>query len=507
MDQETQASLQEYRQRWAADLNELRQNGLMDEGAFLSFARDRGVSVAGVVTGEPGEYHRRGWLPGDGSNAGDKPLFHPFRFYALDRLVRCEETMAALKRHCPGFQDDDDLCARSATWNEVVDLAVLLEPIYWPLIADKMVFGGGSPPHEIKARFDAYHQKVIGLLKALDSDHWKALHAQLRRDTASLDDNPDLYVLLRVSKWDQREKLKGLISGALWMRHMAEVIRRGFEEAQQVQWPEEYESFAEWFPTGLKLTFGSERPLDDVLGTKPYVAYNFGLFTGSLVRWYVEGETEYSAIFQILKDPAKLGIETVNLQGVLAKERDNIALKLGHWLEEDKTLRRFSIISFDLDVSANSKTIERQVTNASIVGYIAAHKPDFEIANFTPAELGEIAAGIDESHGFSGAPLRNAPWTGVKTGGEFEARYRKLTVSKRSAIKGKEWGSALAQYAVARPHRTDNGELRPLIHEVQIALQTRIAHYDLEKEYFGFQPQTFKRVRRKPYPPYISGSE
>ncbi len=481
----------------------------MDEGTFLSFARDRGLSLAGVVTGEAAEYHRRGWLTADGADADGRPLFHPFRIYVVDRVLRRQNLFTALERQFPDSRADADVSSHSALWNEIVDLATMLEPVYWPEITSgTRSFWGIGAVKDIEAVFDGYHQKAIALLSTLAEQYWRSVHAQLRREIASLDDNADLYVFLRVSKWEQRERLKGPISGALWMRHMAEVIRRGFEEAHGVRWPEEYESFAEWFPTGRKLSFGSERPLDDILGTKPYAAYNFGLFTGSLVRWYVEGETEYYAIFEILRDPAKLGIETVNLQGVLATERDNIALKLGKWLEEDKALRRFSMISFDLDVSANSKVIDRQVTKSGIVGYIAAHKLDFEVANFTPTELAEVAAGLDEAHGFSGAHLRNAVWTGIKSASEFEARYRRLTASGRSSLKGEEWGRALAQYARKHPDwNAGSGEARPLISTIQIALRLRTAHYDIEKEYFGFDPKTFKRVRHKPYPPYLSGGE
>jgi hypothetical protein len=148
------------------------------------------------------------------------------------------------------------------------------------------------------------------------------------------------------------------------------------------------------------------------------------------------------------------------------------------------------------------------VTKSSIVGHIAAHKLDFEVANFTPAELAEVAAGLDEAHGFSGAHLRNAAWTGIKSESEFETQYRRLTASGRSSLKGEEWGRALAQYAMKHPNSTaGSGEARPLISAIQIALRLRTAHYDIEKEHFGFDPKTFKRVRQKPYPPYISGGE
>ena len=51
---------------WSLDLAALRQNDLLNESAFLSFARDRGLNVVGVLKGEPGALHRGGFLSADG---------------------------------------------------------------------------------------------------------------------------------------------------------------------------------------------------------------------------------------------------------------------------------------------------------------------------------------------------------------------------------------------------------------------------------------------------------
>src|SRR5262245_39579653 len=72
-------------------LNVLRQNALLEEGAFIRFARDRGLAVGGLVTGEPGDFVRKGWLACDGTDQVGRPLFHPFRLYPLFRIMkRCE---------------------------------------------------------------------------------------------------------------------------------------------------------------------------------------------------------------------------------------------------------------------------------------------------------------------------------------------------------------------------------------------------------------------------------
>ncbi len=240
--------------------------------------------------------------------------------------------------------------------------------------------------------------------------------------------------------------------------------------------------------------FGTERPLDDELRSKPYLAWEYGLFTGSVVRWYVEGDTELYAILEVLPEPSKIGIELVNLRGGFESGQSNVALKLRDLLKEDRALRRFSIISFDLDVKANVKAIRRQVEQQNIVGFIAPHRPDFEFANFTIRELVEVAARIDEAKGVSGDAVRNADWAGVNDGKAFEAKYMAVSARRPRGLKGDEWGRALAASAVEHPNRSDDGSDRPLWREIRAALRGRIAHYDSQKEQIGFDPDTFEQV-------------
>ena len=147
-------------------------------------------------------------------------------------------------------------------------------------------------------------RKVLQLVYTLDPNLWRKRHESLRIKAAGLDNNDKLYLLLRLANWKQRESLKGRIALALWMRHIAEVIRRAFEEVHAERWPEEDDDSFGWWPSGLRMRlFGSERPLDDTLQSKPYLAWAYGMFTGSSVRWYVEGDTEFHAILYALPEP------------------------------------------------------------------------------------------------------------------------------------------------------------------------------------------------------------
>jgi hypothetical protein len=484
-------------QKWAEDLDLLRQNQLLSESSFLAFAKDRGTAVRGLITGEPSEFHKQGWLKSDTSDHEGEPYFHPFRLYPLDRVIERIATMRLLPTEAK--EKAVGKMANSARdWNAVADLGILLEPIHWPDMVGRMSLNLGLRESEYRQRLVRYRDEVHDFIRSLDVELWRERHQSLRIEAGWIDGNFELYLLLRLSHWEQRKKLKGSISRALWFRHLAEVIRRSFEDVFPERWQEEDEAFGHWMPGGRKREFGADRPLDDELRAKPYLAYSFGLFTGSAVRWYLEGETEYYAVLEILPEPHRLGIELVNLQGSIESGRDNTALKLEAMLMEDKALRRFSQISFDLDVLANKKAIQNQVRQGNVVGAVWTHAPDFEFANFALSELIDVAVEIDAENGFSDAgPLRNADWVGISKGRDFEKRYCASSTARPRSLKGEHWGRALATYANRLPRRSDTGEVRPLLYEVRAAVHGWISNYDLQKQAFEIDPDSFKQVRRK----------
>jgi hypothetical protein len=208
----------------------------------------------------------------------------------------------------------------------------------------------------------------------------------------------------------------------------------------------------------------------------------------------VEGDTEYWAVLELVPEPSKYGIELENLRGSISSGRGNSAFQLEESLKGDREHRRFSVISFDCDVQANVKAVRQQAKQAHIVGYIAAHSPDFEFRNFTVQELAEIAARLDERDGFAGDPVRTADWAGVTRAGDFESRYVAISDRKPSGLKGEEWGRALAAYADNHPHRPDDGTIRPLLVEIRAALHGRVSNYDYQVENFGFDPETFELI-------------
>ena len=138
-----------YLVRWSRDLKVLRQNWLLSESAFLSFARDRGITASGIVRGEPSEFHERGWLSAD-ARIGKDLEFHPFRVHVLHQ--------ALAHKHVDSI--------RLREWNGTADLSILLEPIYWPEIVGHLRGSFGDTQKRQSARYRLKVLKLAGWICA-----------------------------------------------------------------------------------------------------------------------------------------------------------------------------------------------------------------------------------------------------------------------------------------------------------------------------------------------------
>ncbi len=492
---------------WADYLNIIRQNRLLSEAEFLRFAKDREVPVWGILSGTPGEFHRQGWLSADGNDYDGKPTFHPFRIYVLHLILRMldlnvaptaflqREAALRLVKHCISHLPKDPQIRAAATFaNKVVDLAVALEPVYWPRLTSSRKMGIDPEHHMTLLR--NYRANVEALVQSLDRSVWKEVHLGMRLEAERTDCNGNLYLLLRVATWEQRERLRGSIGCALWIRHVAEVIRRAFEDNSDQRWEEEDTATGQWFGGARLMNYGAERPLDDTLRAKPYVAHEFGLFTGSAVRWYVEGDTEFYAIKELIGDTARCAVELANLRGRIESGKDNAALKWRDWFLEDVALRRFSMVSLDGDLTETKKVLRTHINASCVVGTITLHEPDFEFSNFTIKELVEVASKIDEDDGYSGGAVRSADWSTVGNGRTFERIYCRVSASMRGRLKGEIWGRALAKYASTKQDHPESGDLRPILRDVRTALWGWRYDYDYFRQNFQIEPNTFAQEKR-----------
>lgn len=473
----------------------LRQLQPLRESQFIAFAKKRGFYLRGVITGEPTEFAEQGLLDVEKIGEDGSLYFHPFQFYSAFRLEKLKRESGNSQKQEWLTEDEwlrDAASAMAKKNNEIIKLAMILEPVFWPFVTGKQSFpffmSNDEAFYKIKADYGAEVKKLV---KSLDVFEWQEHHQELRVSAAKLDNNGELYLLLRLSIWRKRELLTGQLSGALWIRHIAEIIRRVFEDVHQCVWDEEDQAFGWWLEGGRKVAFGAARPLDSPGHSRNRLVTGFGLATGSCVRWYVEGETEFGAVKRIIPKPELQNIELINLKGNFTSGKSNIAMKLLDFLTEDINQRRLSIISFDKDVADNVKTIKGFIQRGEFVGLIFANKPDFEFQNFSLKELIEIAITVDEDDGFDSRHFRESDWSGVNSGKTFENRYKDLS-SRKESLKGEKWGAALGTYALSNQQREDNGEERSFIKSIREASRARLSNYDLFKECYTCDPDSFE---------------
>jgi hypothetical protein len=218
--------LNEYHRKWAEELNRLRQVPLQGEASFIDFAKSHGIAVAGVTTGDPMDFHKKGWLLSDGIDSEGEPLFHTFRVYPLYKILnacdlRIAPSSTLLRERMVSFVEQvltslpsiDEIGDGARCWNRIVDLAILLEPIYWPRITGWT--RGYVGEKNGKLAVEQHRKEVLRIVTTLDPSPWREVHEQLRFDAEWLDGNGELYLLLRAGNWSQRERLKGSIAGAL----------------------------------------------------------------------------------------------------------------------------------------------------------------------------------------------------------------------------------------------------------------------------------------------------
>lgn len=474
----------------------LRQLQPLKESRFIAFARDRGVYLGGVIKGGPTEFFENGLLDVEKIAEDGSLYFHPFQFYSAFRLEKLKRE-SGNARKADWLSKDPSLqeaaSALAVRNNKLVKMAMILEPAYWPYVTghQSLPYWSANNDEAFYQRKSDYGSKVKNLVKNLDVFEWQEYHRQLRVDAAKLDNNGELYLLLRLSIWKKREKLTGYISGALWIRHIAEIIRRVFEDVHQCVWDEEDQAFGWWLEGGRKVAFGAARPLDLPGHSRTRIVTGFGLATGSCVRWYVEGETELAAVKRIIPKPELKNIELINLKGNFRTGKSNIAMKLVDFLTEDIIQRRLSIISFDQDVADNVKTIKGFIQRGEFIGLIFANAPDFEFQNFSLKELIDIAIIVDEDDGFDSRHFLESDWSGVDSGKTFENRYKDLS-SRKESLKGEKWGAALGTYALDNQQREDNGEERSFIKSIREASRARLSNYDLFKECYTCDPDSFE---------------
>jgi hypothetical protein len=489
---------------FASNLRDLRENTLLSDAQFTSFCRMKSISVSGA-NADLNLFEQKGLLRSDATDESGS-WFHPFRIYTMheiqdslrlpvDRssLLFGEKLISLVQDHITRFEQGGWLQKRADNANRISELCELLEPIYWPRItgASSRSENPGLDPQATTN----YTYSAKCYIQTLSPDEWEHNHSYMRRVADQIDENGSLYLMLRLSSWEQRRKLKGSISLGLWIRHMAEVIRLGFEETHNVKWKEEDRFFGFWIGKGREILYGSDRPLDTPDKTRTKLAFLFRVNTGSAARWYVEGHTEYYAIRELIPDLSEYGVELYNMMGAIKDGRNNLPLKVSELLDHDLASQRFSIFTIDGDVLANIDWLRNQVVNSKIYGNIYICEPDFELANFTVGELVLAACQMHKEDGYDHSCLQDVDWSGISSGRDFERRYE--TACSRS-LKGPRWGRALGRYIANNPCKEGSDQPRPIVGQAEIATAMRSYDYDLHRKGQYFDENTFEVRYREP---------
>ncbi|MBS1788484.1 MAG: hypothetical protein JST85_12220 [Acidobacteria bacterium] len=432
-------------------------------------------------------------------------IFHPFRYYALCKIEEMlqlrigityildnpEGLIQAVKGQVQRFNmitSTEQFIRDVARWNEVVSLAVSVEPFtYNRLFGIYKIPGGPHYDKDNEAKFyremDNQRAECKKILEEIGITKIQEAISYLCNMAKSLEPNTDIHHVLRFTAGRYRiEKVKGKLGGAVLILTMAEMIRRASEMAFGVELPEEDES-GSWDAESLKIHHYGTKRLNDNYKAKATFIRRLGLDYTLRLRWYVEGYTELGALAYLLEGYTKVDI--VNLLGeVIANKGKGLSFR--ETLLNDIQRSVYSWISLDGDREDSIRLVRKAAKDDEMFGEFFISNPDFEIHNFSLEELAEV---------FWAMALENVPdlslgdkelllqeTSAATSGKEFFKLARKALPSVSKVDKGKQWGERLGKYSENHPMRQlPNGtqEYRPVIAAIRQAY--RIIEYDYYK--------------------------
>lgn len=523
------------------ELEWFRQLNLQSESEFITWVRRIGVDAwSGYPNGDAEKLWSRGWLRADEAairhmsrlrfdeepepiqsldqslGIQHKPAgrwkrhdltFHPFRMLPLMKVLemmdwRLTRTSVLYgkglvdysRRHVNFFRSwikNPAFLPKLNWWNGIADLAILLEPVYWPLVTNqstRIIRSGTNRLSEAEenSHFPAYRSFALETAAKIPKVRIAEAHMNLRHAAGSLDDNHELYLLLRGSRWSKREKVLGKLGAAMWLRHIAEVLRHAYDELYDDRLAHEDEAFGYWYPNMREWAYGSEYPLENVPEMVRRILPHWGIAGSPRVRFYVEGETEEGALEAGLESSLGFGAEVVNLR----------AQGWGTWLrqelENDVAAKRLSLFMLDNDRSDAIRALKAHARDGLIVGMVFVNDPDFEIACFTKEELVKATGYYETEAGMSDLePLKVEDFDGIITAKEFEERYCKLRIAP--SLKGKAWGAALMKVAFD----SKRGEANRLVHAWACASRAITTDYQAQKSRSPIDPATLRNLEVK----------
>ncbi len=524
----------------ASFLDQFGQLELLEETSFIRWATEREIQVStGILQTDVEKFWLRGWFRADrvsrrhlksyfrddgkpvsglncqlGSSHGRAGRWHrydfclhPFRFYPLMRLLDLMEwrlTRASIlypsgvKRYAGDYSRQFQRHRRGPHfieqlnwWNGIADLAILLEPLYWPQMTRhtsgrSMIAAREKPLGSTAKRLKKYSASVLETTARIPKARLAHAHMELRHEAARIDDNHELYLLLRCSSWQRRERVRDALGGAMWLRHTAEVLRHAYDELYEDRLVHEDEAFGTWASGAREWLYGSEYPLDDERELVRRTLPRWGLTTAPRVRFYVEGDTEEGALTDGLQGLIGVGVEIVNLKA------KGWRLWLRDQLKADKKARRFSFIMVDGDREDVLRSIRRHAREDLIVGMVFVNRPDLESHAFSIGQLVDAANRVEKSRDLQfDKLLSQSDFDQCRNARDFDECYR--TLRGTASIKGADWGQALMRVAWAS-RAGSNDEEHVLVRAVMCAMRGVTSDYDAQRLRARVDPDTLTGV-------------
>jgi hypothetical protein len=536
--------------RWLVERRLIRQMSLLSVQGLDTLVRDRGVGISpfneyverfwqigvlradyvsstqqldieGLVSighNEIGDYlyadvrdcvNRTEGLENIFTNLEDMPdaaslMFHPFRYYVLYRIEQelvphvgglqilrsttgCQRAVERFIASFNGKTADESFRANVRRWNEIVSLAVAVEPFTF-----SRVFGYYKAPvtydnneEEFYAARRKQYEDCKALLINIGLDGVRKILSELCREAESLEPNDDIRRLIRLTKRYRIERVKGKLGGSVYLLTMAEMIRRAAERVFETELPEEDEfgygggeetaSFKEDF-------YGSRRLLDSHEAISRFIQ-DLNLDYTVRLRWYVEGDTELNALQSELSGDKN--IELINLRGAVVAGKGK-GLSFRDNLLNDMRRSVYSFVYLDADVDHNLRALIKAVEKREMFGMYFISNPDFEFGNFNSDELAAIIWRMALEKGAAPEERENflKLTSAAKNGAQLFVNARKALPNMQGLDKGKDWGERLLNYAKENPYLQRDGKKinRPIIEAIISARHTAECDYYLSRE-------------------------
>lgn len=516
-----------------------------DEAFSLDGLVERGVNRYGlhVYSDERQPYQRfEGW--GDALKALNplrediKPLFHPFRYYVLYHLNRALEFRSSPiqmfnQKGYQGILDfnlsmfnqwsgSDEFVSSIKKWNDAASLGIVTEPCVYVKIFHTIrydpfeVENYQAGAEEISRHMDEYWNNVNELYHQVGMERVEEIRQELCIATQSLDSNRWLHTLVCLGDSTLRVESKGRLGGALFLRTMAEMLRRATEEAFDTTLREEDELGFGWVPNKVKETiYGSNRLLDDHRAAGTF-ARRHGLNYKQRVHLYCEGNTEYGALTSFFTSTG-ISVPITNLHGLI-KESNSMVTSFRDLLRSDIREQRYSMVIIDGDVRENIRIMESAARNNQtseddgIFGRYFLSKPDFEFENFEVKELEEIFwnwVGGESPTPEDSELLHNHVKEATNASGFFSGVKRvALTLPRIYRYdKCEAWGVELMKYAWE--HQFKGSRQRRIIEIVKLALHwettIHLERFETAIQTYMVDPQTGELIKRSTSTTQVAG--